>query len=136
MARRWLATLRELFTQEQREADVERELKAHLDEEAAERIAEGSPPDEARFAARRTLGNPTAIREQTRDAWTWGRVAAALRELVTGVRQDLRYALRTCPKQPSFPAAAVLALALGIGATTTIFSVIQGVLLDPYPMYR
>ena len=136
MARRWLAILRELFTQEQREADVARELRSHLDEETAERIADGTPPEEARFAARRALGNPTAIRERTRDAWTWGRAALGLRDLVAGVRQDVRYALRASRKQPSFTAAAVLALALGIGATTTIYSVIQGVLLDPYPMYR
>ena len=76
MSRRWLTTLRELFTQEQRDADVARELRAHLDEEAAERVEDGTPPDEARFAARRALGNPTSIRERTRDAWTWGRVAS------------------------------------------------------------
>ena len=133
---RWLAALRELFTQERRDADVARELQAHLDEDAAERVADGIRPDEARFAARRALGNPTAIRERTRDAWTWGRTALVLRDLTTGVRHDLRYAFRTFAKQRGFTAAAVLALGLGIGATTTIYSVIHGVLLDPYPMYR
>ena len=136
MSRRWLATLRELFTHERRDADLKRELDAHLAAEADDRIADGTPPDEARFAARRALGNPTAIRERTRDAWTWARVALLLRDLVAGVRQDFRYALRTFGKQRAFTAAAVLALGLGIGATTTIYSVIQGVLLDPYPMYR
>jgi putative ABC transport system permease protein len=136
MSRRWLHALRELFTQDQRDADVARELQAHLDEDAAERVADGVRPDEARFAARRALGNVTAIRERTRDAWTWGRVTLVLRDLVTSPRQDLRFALRAFRKQPGFTAAAVLALALGIGATTTIYSVIQAVLIDPYPMYR
>ena len=136
MSPRWLTTLRELFTQEQRDADLARELRAHLDAEAEERIADGVPPDEARFAARRALGNPTAIRERARDGWTWGRVVLALRALLIGVRQDGRFAVRTFAGQPGFTAAAVLALGLGIGATTTIYSVIQGVLLDPYPMYR
>ena len=58
------------------------------------------------------------------------------RELFRGLGQDVVYGLRSLRKQPAFTAAAVLALALGIGAATTISSVIQGVLLDPYPMYR
>jgi putative ABC transport system permease protein len=136
MSRRWLATLREFFTHERRDADLARELEAHLAAEADDRVAAGTPPDEARFAARRALGNPTAVRERTRDAWIWGRVAVALRDLLTGIRHDVHYARRTFAKQPGFTAAAVLALGLGIGATTTIYSVIQGVLLDPYPMYR
>src|SRR5262249_11427977 len=57
------------------------------------------------------------------------------RTFFSGIRQDVRYGLRSLAKQPTFTAGAVLALALGIGATTTIFSVIRNVLIDPYPMY-
>ena len=98
MARRWLATLREFFTQEQRDADLDRELRAHLAAETDERIEDGVPPDEARFAARRALGNPTAIRERTRDAWTWRRVAGAWRQ--AGARHTTGHPLRAaqCPQ--------------------------------------
>src|SRR5690242_10533490 len=102
MSRRWLTALREVFTQEQRDADVTRELTSHLEAETAERIADGVEPDEARFAARRALGNVTAIRESTREAWTWRRVAAVWRQAALGTRQDVRYAMRAFRKQPSF----------------------------------
>src|SRR4029077_17313769 len=63
-------------------------------------------------------------------------IASSIRGLAGGVVQDARYGLKGLIKQPTFTIAAILAPALGIGATTTIFSVIQNVLLDPYPMYR
>ena len=76
------------------------------------------------------------IEEDTRSAWDAARLETVVRELFKGLRQDIVYGLRSLRKQPAFTAAAVLALALGIGAATTITSVIQGVLLDPYPMYK
>jgi len=135
MSLRWWEAFKELFTHEQADADLDRELRSHLEAEMEEQVEHGVPPDEARYAAKRALGNVPSIQEHTREAWRWGRLTTALRSFVTGLRHDLRHSLRSLRKEPAFTAAAVLALALGIGATTTIFSVIQNVLLDPYPMY-
>jgi putative ABC transport system permease protein len=131
MSPRWLSNLRELLTHERKDADLERELQSHLAVETEDQLEAGVPPDEAPYAARRALGNVTRIEEETRSSWPFGWLGG----LFTGIRQDLRYGVRSFWKQPAFTAAAVIALALGIGATTTIFSVIQNVLLDPYPMY-
>src|SRR5262249_28653113 len=128
MAPRWFGTLKEIFTQERRDAELERELRSHLESEIEEQIEDGIAPEEARYAARRALGNAARIHEDTREAWTWGRFAVALRSFRTGLGHDIRHGVRGFRKQPGFTGAAVLALALGIGATTTIFSVIQNVL--------
>ena len=119
-------------TREEREADLDRELAGHLAEEEDEQLEAGLPPEEARYAARRAFGNRTWVVEDTRSAWDLARIETFLRTLTHGVRQDVVYALRSLRKQPTFVAAAVMALALGIGAATTISSVIEGVLLDPY----
>ena len=136
MAFRWWQTLKETLTRSQGDDDLAREIRSHLDEEADDQIDRGVDPDEARYAARRAFGNVTRAQERTREAWSWERVASAVRTLPGGLAQDTRYGVRSLRKQPSFTAAAVLALALGIGATTTIFSVIENVLFNPYPMYR
>jgi putative ABC transport system permease protein len=135
MSRRWLENLKELFTRERSEADLERELRSHLEAEVEEQLERGVPQDEARYAAIRALGNVPHIQEDTRASWKWGRLTSFIRDVANGMRQDLRYGLRGLVKQPGFTGTAVLALALGIGATTTMFSVIKNVLLDPYPMY-
>jgi putative ABC transport system permease protein len=132
----WINKLREAITREQREADLERELRAHLEEEEDDQREAGVAPDEAPSAARRALGNVPLIQEDTRSAWDAAKLETVVRELFRGLLQDVVYGLRSLRKQPAFTAAAVLALVLGIGAATTITSVIQGVLLDPYPMYR
>ncbi len=132
----WWHELRERLTRTRSNADLDREIRAHLDEEADDQIDRGVDPAEARYAARRAFGNVTRVRERTRESWAWASIADALRRLPGGVAQDARYGARGLLKQPGFTMPAVLALALGIGATTTIFSVIQNVLLDPYPMYR
>jgi putative ABC transport system permease protein len=132
----WIDKLREVITREKREADLRRELRAHLEEEEDEQRDAGVALEEAPYAARRALGNVPLIQDDTRSAWDAAKLETVVRGMFKGLPQDVTSGLRSLRKQPALTAAAVLALALGIGAATTITSVIQGVLLDPYPMYR
>jgi predicted permease len=108
-----------------KENELDAELRFHLEEEAEERRAGGLPPDQARSAAWRDLGNVALVREDTRAAWTW----TWWEQLV----QDLRYGLRTMAANRTFTALAVLSLALGIGANTAIFSFLDALLLRTLP---
>lgn len=105
--------------------DVTDELHHYLDEAAAAFAAEGLEPDEARRAARRMVGNPTAIHEQVRD-YGWENVVA------TAVA-DLRFAARMLRKSPVFTIVVILVIALGSGAVTTIFSAMNALVLRPIP---
>ncbi len=108
-----------------RDADLERELQSDLELEEEEQRERGVAPGEARYAALRAFGNPSVISEQTREVWSWDRLETFLR--------DLRITIRTLARQPGFSAVAVLVIAVGMGATISLFTVVWSVLLKPLP---
>jgi putative ABC transport system permease protein len=126
---RWLDRLRiriaMLLGRRRAATRLDDELTFHLEHQIAENVAAGMKPDEARYAALRTFGNPALLREQSRAAWSWNWLESVLR--------DFRYSARTLRRTPAFSLMAILVIALCIGAATSLFTIVRSVLLRPLP---
>ena len=121
--RRTLAKIHTFFRR--KAIDLPEEIEAHLAMEEADNLARGMAPEAARLAARQRFGNITLTEERTRDMWTWTNLES--------LKMDALYGLRQFRRNPGFAVVAILTMALGIGANTAVFSVVNAVLLRPLP---
>jgi hypothetical protein len=117
--------LKQIFSRQKMQVDLSEEMQQHLEEKIDALVAGEMPREEAIHAARRAFGNATLIEQRSREVWMW--------PLIESTWADVHFGLRQLLKAPGMALLAIVTLALGVGANTAMFTVIESVLLHPLP---